>query len=108
MQDARIVADLEDELGLDEMDPVAGAAGDAGCTKLRHPGVVEAARAEGPLDQVPGGWHARTRLAGVNRDADVARRQADSRGLGRLGHPDRMALARAEHRPPRLPECSEA
>src|SRR3989442_8669980 len=96
MDRAGIVADFEDELRLDQVDTVAGVARDTGRTKFGHPGVVEAARTERPLDQVAGGRHARAGLAGMDGDPDVARGEVDASGLGRLRHSDRVGGRRAK------------
>src|ERR1700694_2292447 len=96
MDRAAIVADFEDELRLDQVNTVASAAGDTGRTQLGHPGVVEAARAERSLDQVAGGRHARSGLAGMDGKADVARGQVDAQRWRGFSEPDRVRGRRAK------------
>src|ERR1700687_4449179 len=96
MDRARVVADFEDELRLEQVDTVARRARDTGRTELGHPRVVEAACAERPLDQIAGGRYARAGLAGMDGDPDVAGDEVDARRLRRLSHADRIGRRRAK------------
>src|SRR5437764_15095018 len=96
MDAAAFIAGFKDELRLDQVYAVARGARNAGRTKLSHARVVEAARAERPLDQVAGSRHARSWLAGVDRDPDVAGGEVDARCLRGLGQPDGVGRRRAE------------
>src|SRR5437667_138848 len=94
----RGVEDLDGELGLVDVDPVAGRAGDAVRADLGRAGMVERLDAELAFDPLPRRGDRGARLAGVARDAELGVTQVDPFLAGHLAEPERVRRRRHQHR----------
>src|SRR5579872_7124058 len=88
---AVLVEDLEDELRLDDVDPVTLRAAESGRAELGHPGVVERLRAVRGLDGRARRGDASAGLARVDRAADARICEVEAELFCHVGEAERIS-----------------